>query len=373
MHARISAAASPHPRGWTPGRGGVGGDGRGFPAPAGMDRTRRRWKGRTNRLPRTRGDGPRLRFPAAIDNVASPHPRGWTPLRRRCVRQVEGFPAPAGMDPVGGRCTGGRPRLPRTRGDGPMRHEPDASRAGASPHPRGWTRRRRRPLRGCRGFPAPAGMDPHRSSWRMSLRGLPRTRGDGPWHVWLASEPAPASPHPRGWTQGRRPRAAPATGFPAPAGMDPSRCRPTYHRRRLPRTRGDGGFPAPAGMDPTRCPRRGRDAGLPRTRGDGPAFKRTDTELVEASPHPRGWTPAAPPAPDQSAGFPAPAGMDPRYRARAAAPPRLPRTRGDGPHGAMGSRGPCRASPHPRGWTRDERAAGQGQRGFPAPAGMDPV
>ena len=73
-------AASPHPRGWTP---------------EGLNITRL-----GTGLPRTRGDGPSLSalFHDAIE--ASPHPRGWTYQQAVQDGNLEGFPAPAGMDLV---------------------------------------------------------------------------------------------------------------------------------------------------------------------------------------------------------------------------------------------------------------------------------
>ena len=52
--------------------------------------------------------------------MAPPHTRGWTLLPHQRERDGEGSPAHAGMDPrVRGSPTT-PPRLPRTRGDGPV-------------------------------------------------------------------------------------------------------------------------------------------------------------------------------------------------------------------------------------------------------------
>ena len=53
------------------------------------------------------------------DCQASPHPRGWTRDPASLARLEEGFPAPAGMDPLPAYWASGLIRLPRTRGDGP--------------------------------------------------------------------------------------------------------------------------------------------------------------------------------------------------------------------------------------------------------------
>ena len=384
--------ASPHTRGWTPQiiRERVD---------AASPHTRG-W-----RLPRTRGDGPASPHTPGMETVsphgsrsrneASPHTRGWTPgtsgagLRLPRTRG-DGFPAHAGMDPHTRGWTRVAPTvasgLPRTRGDGPRLRACRRRADRASPHTRGWTRE------ADVGFPAHAGIHP-------AVRGLPRTRGDGPRaRGWSRRSPSAASPHTRGWTRPRFPAGAGSSevGFPAHAGMDPSRFRERCYRQRLPRTRGDGpvaiGFPAHAGMDPLY--RRIWPAGLPRTRGSArargfPAHAGMDPlgkrparrsgwasphtrgwtlpaadhqyRPQEASPHTRGWTPADVGFPAHAGmdpgrfarGFPAHAGMDPRHRtALPACRQRLPRTRGDGPEPLL--------------------ALWRGHGGFPAHAGMDP-
>ena len=96
-------------------------------------------------------------------------------------------------------------------------------------------------------------------------------------------------------------------------------------------------------------------------------------EMLGASPHTRGWTPAHPGQDLAAGGFPAHAGMDLNQSTRAIAGERLPRTRGDGPAT------PCRqcrqsgASPHTRGWTPGSSCRCRAPRGFPAHAGMDPA
>ena len=173
----------------------------------------------------------------------------------------------------------------------------------ASPHTRGWTRRclLQHPDRD--GFPAHAGMDPSRcAATRPSVR-LPRTRGDGPLADYFPREHVKASPHTRGWTRGEYRGHGSCRGFPAHAGMDPQE---DYSFR------------------------------------DRPA----------ASPHTRGWTRSTIHGETLPLGFPAHAGMDRMERPRPRRRRRLPRTRGDGPSLREGLRRPA--------------------MGFPAHAGMDP-
>ena len=89
----------------------------------------------------------------------APQQRGWTRVRAPARTWERGFPAHAGMDPCMSRSTGTCSRLPRTRGDGPVRSILLACRIPASPHTRGWTRAARRAQHCGRGFPAHAGME----------------------------------------------------------------------------------------------------------------------------------------------------------------------------------------------------------------------
>ena len=232
--------ASPHTRGWTPAwRIGREGD-RGFPAHAGMDPGPARSPSRRRRLPRTRGDGPEPLLCPAPPDWASPHTRGWTRGEVEVRVRLEGFPAHAGMDPSHG--TGAPPanRLPRTRGDGPRNGNRVTLLWKASPHTRGWTRDFHEAFRPRNGFPAHAGMDRARQLTPGSLGGLPRTRGDGPSSALFCVSVARASPHTRGWTPKGSSRRSATSGFPAHAGMDPRTRRRSRCRRWLPRTRGDG-------------------------------------------------------------------------------------------------------------------------------------
>ena len=152
----------------------------GFPAHAGMDRVPAPPASRSPRLPRTRGDGPINQCHVEVSPWASPHTRGWTRAAVATDAARLGFPAHAGMDPVA--CCGGgaSPRLPRTRGDGPDARRRCDCRRRAFPHTRGWTRGQGHGGHLDDGFPAHAGMDPTPTGSDPPCRGLPRTRGDGP-------------------------------------------------------------------------------------------------------------------------------------------------------------------------------------------------
>ena len=233
-------SASPHTRGWTPEGGRRAGRAHGFPAHAGMDPGLPDGLTYTAGLPRTRGDGPSAVGGVASGQSASPHTRGWTRVAPVGHDEFFGFPAHAGMDPPDIARRVVARRLPRTRGDGPLVDHPAAREDQASPHTRGWTPGRRRWWRRWWGFPAHAGMDPHHSRNAHDPVGLPRTRGDGPPATRPGCAPAEASPHTRGWTWAEIGGGIQVQGFPAHAGMDPGQGPPQPRWSRLPRTRGDG-------------------------------------------------------------------------------------------------------------------------------------
>ena len=135
---------------------------------------------------------------------------------------------------------------------------------------------------------------------------------------------------------------------------------------------GQSGFPAHAGMDPFLGVYTAANTGLPRTRGDGPIGALSKKQIREASPHTRGWTLHRLHDDIDAGGFPAHAGMDLVCTRPSVSCMRLPRTRGDGPCSGPPGRITLGASPHTRGWTRDMGVRGPAEKGFPAHAGMDP-
>ena len=105
-----------------------------------------------------------MKAPVALEIPASPHTRGWTRVEGMGLSMEQGFPAHAGMDPGTRSQYAADQWLPRTRGDGPARSRPVVTRSMASPHTRGWTQDRNRAKVEGKGFPAHAGMDPSRPS-----------------------------------------------------------------------------------------------------------------------------------------------------------------------------------------------------------------
>ena len=206
----MAVPASPRTRGWTLEGSARMTDGIGFPAHAGMDPIQETSRNQPTRLPRARGDGPGMRKGIEHGEMASPRTRGWTLDASVFHLELRGFPAHAGMDRS--RCRLGRQRdgLPRARGDGPLSGGVTSWMAGASPRTRGWTPVFPSVAVSRSGFPAHAGMDPGTGATPPMPPGLPRARGDGPVSVPPAAKVSAASPRTRGWTPGRVPGVQPA-------------------------------------------------------------------------------------------------------------------------------------------------------------------
>ncbi len=233
------------------------------------------------------------------------------------------------MDPYRARLAGAWEWLPRAGGDGPPQTRAAWSMLTAPPRRRGWTRPSVMLAAPFTGSPAQAGMDPAGALTLASPRRLPRAGGDGPPARRDRGGHCVAPPRRRGWTRGHAPRTAGARGSPAQAGMDPTVLPPGPHPRGLPRAGGDGPCGAGVRGTRTRAPPRRRGWTLPRGRG------------------PTSWT-----------GSPAQAGMDPASRASRWARARLPRAGGDGPRRRGAGRSAALAPPRRRGWTRADASAG---------------
>ena len=379
----ITRAVSPPTRGWTRARCAWRHLRTGFPAHAGMDLSWVSWHRFSTRFPRPRGDGPFAIFDRRTFAEVSPPTRGWTVIRRKVGKQLDGFPAHAGMDPEEARRSGPRRGFPRPRGDGPSRRSCKVRASLVSPPTRGWTLAVNATRTHRHGFPAHAGMDPLLPASARSLRRFPRPRGDGPPKMRVLYVVAMVSPPTRGWTRFGCVFCARHGGFPAHAGMDPSSAvchRPT---RRFPRPRGDGpqgpnyfgtdtevspptrgwtreqneraptglGFPAHAGMDLYQWRRGPRYRRFPRPRGDGPPLLLPTCTCIWVSPPTRGWTQAAGLGGHRGSGFPAHAGMDLVAGCRPRRPRRFPRPRGDGPTQPADVPTGHGVSPPTRGWT----------------------
>ena len=226
-----------------------------------------------------------------------------------------------------------------------------------SPPTRGWTAIALTLRPGWVGFPAHAGMDPSRTPAAVWYRRFPRPRGDGPVAGAAIRPAAQVSPPTRGWTRQDIGGRRHLRGFPAHAGMDREPEKGTAHVVRFPRPRGDG---------PQTAKRYdARRAVSPPTRGW--------LDHLTVSPPTRGWTPESRPAPVNAIGFPAHAGMDRAGATAALRSTRFPRPRGDGPISNEDVNQYGAVSPPTRGWTRRHGKQRSYTDGFPAHAGMDLV
>ncbi len=236
---QIRTQAAPHARGSTH-RDGAGRDReRGCPACAGIDPSSARGSRQARRLPRMRGDRPIAGSVAIVLTPAAPHARGSTFSGESSLHRRVGCPACAGIDPKSSERSPTGSRLPRMRGDRPRLGRGRAGRGWAAPHARGSTPDRviHQPI--VAGCPACAGIDPYRNLPAAAPQGLPRMRGDRPDARSADGSTERAAPHARGSTQGRSQDRARRAGCPACAGIDPCPASLTSTRARLPRMRGD--------------------------------------------------------------------------------------------------------------------------------------
>ena len=130
------------------------------------------------RLPRPRGDGPRLLTHAGLVHGVAPPARGWSRVVHRNAQRPAGCPARAGMVRRSAAPPRSPPRLPRPRGDGPNCPRLPSVTGGVAPPARGWSRYRTPASPLVRGCPARAGMVPEVSRERAVPARLPRPRGD---------------------------------------------------------------------------------------------------------------------------------------------------------------------------------------------------
>ncbi len=272
------------------------------PAHAGMDPSRRSPTRDVQRLPRPRGDGPDILDSHTGIRKSPPPTRGWTPQRLSHVLTVRVSPAHAGMDPRMGLFAPILMRLPRPRGDGPAISPPCDADASSPPPTRGWTLRIHLRQWQRTVSPAHAGMDRFSARSNVKWLRLPRPRGDGPVRPHHEHGGDESPPPTRGWTRPSFAFTSPSSVSPAHAGMDPIAISALATNRRLPRPRGDGpdwrrmarisdGSPPPT-RGWTLAPTIEDTPVLvsPRPRGDGPPHRRTAGFCLRSPPPTRGWT-----------------------------------------------------------------------------------
>ena len=157
---RRTSRATPHARGSTLPEHVDVGVRSGYPACAGIDPTVIGRSCRDMRLPRMRGDRPFHPNCRHVVAAATPHARGSTRPSAPSALPMRGYPACAGIDPipVGYRLLPSR--LPRMRGDRPRVSTRCWSSRRATPHARGSTIKAPLQALSSSGYPACAGIDP---------------------------------------------------------------------------------------------------------------------------------------------------------------------------------------------------------------------
>jgi len=151
-----------------------------YPACAGIYRSKKMLTATGYCLPRMRGDLPQVYDLVRGWIESTPHARGSTFHMALSHEEPHVYPACAGIYPIvqlKRRCT---TRLPRMRGDLPIRHKGNITRIRSTPHARGST------SVSCgfqllfRVYPACAGIYRYKPLHSCQVRSLPRMRGDLP-------------------------------------------------------------------------------------------------------------------------------------------------------------------------------------------------
>ena len=151
-------------------------------------------------LPRSRGDRPGITPIGGGIKPAPPLTRGSTQITPAGSLPSKGSPAHAGIDPRPRILRNRSARLPRSRGDRPISCDPGFRTVGAPPLTRGSTFSATPRCDRIPGSPAHAGIDPSEKSCACCRVRLPRSRGDRPLRTGVARTSRPAPPLTRGST-----------------------------------------------------------------------------------------------------------------------------------------------------------------------------
>ncbi len=171
-----------------------------YPAHAGIDLFHYRLYLPYESLPRTRGDRPRSRERQVERYRPTPHTRGSTRIRWGLGCWIVAYPAHAGIDLNPTVFIFEAVSLPRTRGDRPYRYLHIAHSRMPTPHTRGSTQEIRALRRSGSAYPAHAGIDPIPAIIHEPHTSLPRTRGDRPGPGKYCEITGTPTPHTRGST-----------------------------------------------------------------------------------------------------------------------------------------------------------------------------
>ena len=201
--SRQKFSFTPHARGSTSPEPSPGRPPTVYPACAGIDLKSCRTIPAASRLPRMRGDRPVLFAHQAHIVQFTPHARGSTLFT--LVEKVEFivYPACAGIDLLASGGSRRGYRLPRMRGDRPRMVVTLTDEQRFTPHARGSTFAIRVVCEYEGVYPACAGIDLFSAVKNASTVGLPRMRGDRPQPPPTACNLRSFTPHARGSTLAR--------------------------------------------------------------------------------------------------------------------------------------------------------------------------
>ena len=172
--------STPHARGSTRVEVGVLARCSVYPACAGIHPVSREFQSEFISVPRMRGDPPKCYAEAPAVLVSTPHARGSTPEVPTTVITHKVYPACAGIHRYCRRVRKRGQSLPRMRGDPPLCRWVPAFQGQSTPHARGSTRRECRCLGVLLVYPACAGIHPSQYLSFALRKRLPRMRGDPP-------------------------------------------------------------------------------------------------------------------------------------------------------------------------------------------------
>ena len=172
------------------------------------------------RLPRMRGDRPRLVDGQRRLGLFTPHARGSTQRSALIVISLSVYPACAGIDPLDDYAKIVNRSLPRMRGDRPFDTSVIIAGTMFTPHARGSTVGGRARAEAASVYPACAGIDPGQGSGKEGCLCLPRMRGDRPLATLISSPSHEFTPHARGSTLAENGVKMTVDVYPACAGID---------------------------------------------------------------------------------------------------------------------------------------------------------
>ena len=197
---RLEQVFSPHVRGWSKKKTKITKSVKLFPACAGVILVAETIYKPPFTFPRMCGGDPNAKQQANKNLAFSPHVRGWSRFRRKACKKQVLFPACAGVILVQEIYWWSWETFPRMCGGDPRKRMNAGKALGFSPHVRGWSRSNGKTYGFCELFPACAGVILFPYFWCFLGLPFPRMCGDDP-RFWVQENIRTCfSPHVRGWS-----------------------------------------------------------------------------------------------------------------------------------------------------------------------------